>query len=151
MSTIKQETAELNDYFGAAVFTAVHPKTLVHDAPARIMWGHRHPAVSVREVYERPSTAKLYFNEYFADACAQLDGFEFCITSHSCMFFTCEWNFVNPANGRPMHARATGKSVQAWYIDPATIRGERIGLWSRHGFGISDESIDDWAQHGFNM
>lgn len=151
MNTIKQETANLNDFFGAAVFTAVHPKTLVHDAPARIMWGHRYPAVSVREVYANPSAAKLYWNEFFADVCSQLDGFDFCITACSGMLFTCEWNFTHPINGRPMHARATGKSTQAWYIDPATIKDDRIDLWARYGSEVSDDVIDAWAQHGFNM
>ena len=128
MKTIMQETEELNDFFGCSIFNAVHPNKLVCDKTPRTH------VTSVREVYARPSDKKKYYNEFYMNVCSQLDGFDFRITSHSCNFFTCAWYFVNPVNGRPMVAIATGKTTQAWYIDPTSITGDRVDIWARHGY-----------------
>lgn len=127
MRTIKQETEELNDFFGCDIFSTVHPIKLVRDVAPRTN------VTSVRSVYAHPSSKKTYYNEFYASVCSQLDGFDFRITSHSCNFFTCVWRFVHPTNGRPMFACATGKSTQAWYVDPSTITGDRVDVWKSHG------------------
>lgn len=127
MTTIMQETIELNDFFGCDIFSAVHPTKLVCDGAPKTN------VTSVHEVYARPSDKKKYSNEFYMDVCSQLNGFDFRIIGHTCNFFTCTWLFVNPINGRPMRAVATGKSTQAWYIDPTSITGDRVDTWAGHG------------------
>lgn len=69
------------------------------------------------KVYGRYSSAKAAAWEECERICAELDGFNLCVTSANTFVFTAQFEFVNPENGRPMVCHITPAQVQAMYLD----------------------------------
>lgn len=69
------------------------------------------------KVYGRYSSAKAAAWGECERICAELDGFNLCVTSANTFVFTAQFEFVNPENGRPMVCHITPAQVQAMYLD----------------------------------
>lgn len=69
------------------------------------------------EVYGSYSAAKAQAWGQCESLCAELDGFNLCITSANTFRFTAQFEFANPENGRPMVCHITPSRTYAMYLD----------------------------------
>lgn len=69
------------------------------------------------DVYGSYSSAKARAWEHCESLCAELDGFNLCITSANTFVFTAQFEFDNPDNGRPMVCCITPSHTYAMYFD----------------------------------
>ena len=68
------------------------------------------------DVYKNPSKAKVKAYERCFELCKKYDGFDFCITGHTCHTFTVAFDFMHPETGEYMTARITRSYNHAYYI-----------------------------------
>lgn len=69
------------------------------------------------EVYGSYSAAKAWAWEHCESLCAELDGYNLCITSANTYIFTAQFEFDSPENGRPMVCHITPSRTYAMYLD----------------------------------
>ena len=72
---------------------------------------------SLDEVYGSYSAAKARAWKQCESLCAELDGFNLCVTSANTFKFTAQFEFANPENGRPMVCHITPTQTYAMYLD----------------------------------
>ena len=72
---------------------------------------------SLSAVYGSYSSAKAYAWRHCVRLCSELEGRNLCITSANIFFFTAQFEFDNPENGRPMVCHITPSQTYAMYLD----------------------------------
>lgn len=80
---------------------------------------------SLNEVYGSYSAAKAQAWTHCECLCAELGGFNLCVTSANTFMFTAQFEFDNPENGRPMVCHITPSRTYAMYTDIPSIDGAR--------------------------
>ena len=85
----------------------------------------------LREVYGRYNAAKARAWEHCESLCAELDGFNLCITSANAFVFTAQFEFDNPENGRPMVCHITPSRTYAAYLDMQHLEKARF-VWEEY-------------------
>ena len=98
-------------------FENVHPRKRVERTPL-YDWAGRPMPKTLDEVYGRYSSKKAYAYRFWRGVCEKLHGERFCITSHTCNFFSISFDFPHPDTGEMMRAIATGRSSHCYYINP---------------------------------
>lgn len=83
------------------------------------------------EVYAGYSVAKARAWEHCKSLCAELDGFNLCITSANTYMFTAQFEFDNPENGHPMVCHITPSRTYAMYLDMHQFEKARFA-WEKY-------------------
>lgn len=96
----------------------VHPRKRVGRTPL-YDWAGRPMPHCLDEVYGSYSIHKAKAYRYWKHISRELHGERFCITAHTCNFFSISFDFPNPETGEMMRAIATGRSAHVYYIDPS--------------------------------
>lgn len=78
------------------------------------------------EVYGSYSAAKAWAWKQCESLCAELEGFNLCITSANTFRFSAQFEFEHPENGRPMVCHITPTSTYAMYLDMRCIEMARF-------------------------
>lgn len=76
---------------------------------------YRGRGVVLSDVYGSYSDAKERAYDYCVRLCEEFDGWGFQIVSHNCNFFTVQFKFKNPLNGRTMVAVITKRKHQLYF------------------------------------
>lgn len=108
------------------------------------------------EVYGSYSAAKAQAWRHCESLCAELDGFNLCITHANTYVFTARFEFDNPENGRPMVCHITPSRTYAMYLDMRHFEMAR-SVWkeyARKESNIEQDYISDdsecriiWQRH----
>lgn len=100
------------------------------------------------EVYGHYSSAKAAAWEHCERLCSELDGHYLCVTSASCYFFSAQFEFAHPENGRPMVCHITPTQTCAMYLDMSHIETAREA-WTRYVelYSAVRYTSDEWASH----
>ena len=86
----------------------IHPRA---NAPRKHVSGHK-----LRDVYKRPSAAKIKAFEYCVSLCDLFKGRDFAISRYNHYAFTVMFDFDNPETGKAMRAVITRDYNQAYYL-----------------------------------
>lgn len=87
----------------------VHPRAAAPE--------YRNEGYDVASVYQCPSQAKLRAWEYVEDLCDTVNGMGLAVSGHNAQFFSANFFFHNPDNGRLMMAVITPRHNHAYYVN----------------------------------
>lgn len=63
------------------------------------MYDNNCQGTNIFDVYDRPSTAKVNAYKYCREDMSNFDGYDFRITGHNCMKFSCAFRYVDKDTG----------------------------------------------------
>lgn len=94
----------------------MHPRATSAGVPVR--YGNKPWPMRLDECYINYSDAKARAYRYWWGVYCSMgkSSRKWAITSATCMFFVVEFEFQHPETGEWWHAKATGRTSQAWRI-----------------------------------
>ena len=101
------------------------------------------------EVYGTYSVGKSYAWRHCERLCDELDGRYLCITSNNTFFFSAQFEFDNPENGRPMVCHIMPSRTYAMYLDMHHIEMAR-DAWREYATIFANTTAWPDLQHVYD-